>query len=552
MSLKHTILAVLLGLSLVKPVAAEIPSGPITLEQCIKIALENNLDVRISFFGPQIQELSLQALYGNQYDPRLTIRQRESNEKNKGNSDISQYVIPPSEFDRQSTSFGLSGGLSPYGTTYNVGYGFSHRNGFDTRTFPILRPSETYTANFSASITQPLLGRDAFGIGYRTDIEIKKNEIESASISILGQMMTTISNVESAYYSWLAQYDKLKVDQENLALTEVNFKNQRRRAEIGTLAQSELPQLEAELYSQKTSLISAQNSYANSLNTLKRLLSDDFATIRDIKLSPVGELIPIKTVLSLTDSWDKALRQRPEIIQNKIQLENNDIDLKYSKNQLWPSLSLNASYNASGADSLLSTPVYIRDENGIYIRDKNDKLVLSGYTNMITRNKETGDIIDDGKARFKTAYKDVTNLEFPGYTIGLTLNYAIPNRSARAAYKSKKLANERAILNHKKIEQNIMIEIDLLIREANSSFEQITAATLGQTSAELALKNQTKKFQEGASDNYSVLLAQRDLTRQRNQVINAKANYQKALANLALAEGSTLKNNNINVEFTEE
>ena len=97
-----------------------------------------------------------------------------------------------------------------------------------------------------------------------------------------------------------------------------------------------------------------------------------------------------------------------------------------------------------------------------------------------------------------------------------------------------------------------MLQIDGLIRAAETSFEQIAAASQARDSAELALQNQTKKFAEGAADNYSVLLAQRDLTRQRNAVINAKVQYLRSLSDLALAEGSTLENNNINVEFEEE
>ena len=71
-------------------------------------------------------------------------------------------------------------------------------------------------------------------------------------------------------------------------------------------------------------------------------------------------------------------------------------------------------------------------------------------------------------------------------------------------------------------------------------------------SSELALQHETKRYDEGAIENYQVRQAQRDLTNRRYSEINAKVQYLTALSRLAQAEGSTLDNNNINVEFEEE
>ena len=65
MSLKHILLAILIGLPLARPSAAEIPDGPITLEQCIKIALENNLNLRITNYQPRLSMLGLDGAYSS-------------------------------------------------------------------------------------------------------------------------------------------------------------------------------------------------------------------------------------------------------------------------------------------------------------------------------------------------------------------------------------------------------------------------------------------------------------------------------------------------------
>jgi outer membrane protein len=312
------------------------------------------------------------------------------------------------------------------------------------------------------------------------------------------------------------------VAEETLALTEKNFSNQKRRSEVGTVAKSQLPQLEAELYSQKASLLSVQNNYADSVNTLKRLLTDDFGAAQAAELLPVGELNPVQTVFSLNDSWDKALNQRPEILQSQISLENADIRLRYNKNQLYPQLDLRATYGLSGTDSAV-----------VKFRDNTTPIVESS-------------------ASFNNAFRDVRRGDYPNYSIGLQFSIPIPNRSARASYETAQEQKEQAVLQHKELEQSIMVEIDRLIRDAKYRFEQITVSRQSRLSSELALQNETKRYNEGAIENYQVLQAQRDLTNRRYTEINAKVQYLTALSRLAQAEGSTLDNNNINVDFEEE
>ena len=79
------------------------------------------------------------------------------------------------------------------------------------------------------------------------------------------------------------------------------------------------------------------------------------------------------------------------------------------------------------------------------------------------------------------------------------------------------------MLQHKDLEQSIMVEIDRLIRDAEYRFEQISVTRQARISSELALQHETKRYEEGAIENYQVLQAQRDLTNRRYSEINAKA-----------------------------
>ena len=508
MSLKRLFYAFTALAAFTPAYAADIPNGPITLKQCIEIAIENNLDIRIINYTPQLAALNLESTYGA-YDPAFSIRSSTSESKQDERFDAQTFAPLTGKSERDSYNFGLSGLIST-GLRYDIGLNASDRFFESGKGFR----NQNYDSNLGVNITQPLLQGAWAGNSVRRSIKLNKKQAEMSTLTLLQQLINTVSAVENAYYSLVAQKDRLKVDQENLDLTQQNLDNQRRRADVGAIAKSDLPQLEAELFSQKKALIDGKNSYANAVNNLKRLLTDDFAAIQDTEILTVGELNPVKTVFSRSDSWDKALNQRSEILRSKIQLEMDEINLKYSKNQLWPQLNLRASYGLVG---------------------NSGKDPIRGTTPSLSK-----------------AFRKVRDGDFPNSSISLNFSIPIPNRSARASYKTAQLQKEQAVLQHKNLEQQIMLEVDRLIRSAESNFEQISATRQARISSELAYQNQIKRFEEGAIDNYTVLLALRDLTRQRNNEIAAKANYLKALSALAKAEGSTLDNNNINVEFEEE
>ena len=258
------------------------------------------------------------------------------------------------------------------------------------------------------------------------------------------------------------------------------------------------------------------------VNTLKSLLSDDFTTVIDKELSPAGELNPVQTVFNRSDSWDMALNNRPDILKSTISLERADIRLKYNKNQLYPQLDLTGSYGLSGSDSAVTR---FDDNKNPYIARR---------------------------ATFDNAFRDIRRGDYPNYSVGLQLNIPIPNRAARANYKTAQAQKEMALLQHKSLEQRIMIDIDSLIRSAESSYERIEATRLARVSGELAVQNERTLRDEGASTDFVVLRAERDLTSRRYSEIRAKADYLIALVRLAEAEGSILEKHGINIEFVEE
>ena len=107
---------------------------------------------------------------------------------------------------------------------------------------------------------------------------------------------------------------------------------------------------------------------------------------------------------------------------------------------------------------------------------------------------------------------------------------------------------QQLLLKLKQFEQNVMVQIDNAVKNAQSTYESVSATKQARIYAEAALDAEQKKYAVGKSTTFTVLQLQNTLTTARSQEIRALANYYEALANLAQQEGSTLERNRINVE----
>ena len=149
---------------------------------------------------------------------------------------------------------------------------------------------------------------------------------------------------------------------------------------------------------------------------------------------------------------------------------------------------------------------------------------------------------------YSGAFYDIQQMNRPFYTVGGRISVPLGNTAARNIYKSDKVTLKQLVLTLKKLEQTIMTTIDNDIKQAQSSYQQVSATRAAREYAADALDAEQKKLESGKSTTYTVLQMQRDLTTARGNEIQALATYNKALAQLSLDEGSMLQRLGINVE----
>ena len=132
----------------------------------------------------------------------------------------------------------------PFGGSFSVSLG-SNRNWANTR-FQTINPR--YQSTLSFSFSQPLL-KDFGDQVSRKDILIARNNRDIAENDLKKLLIDTVSSVEQAYWYLVLYNESLNVQRQSLKLAEDLLANNRKKAEIGTLAPKEVISAQAEVAS---------------------------------------------------------------------------------------------------------------------------------------------------------------------------------------------------------------------------------------------------------------------------------------------------------------
>ncbi|MDA7505816.1 TolC family protein, partial [Verrucomicrobia bacterium] len=236
------------------------------------------------------------------------------------------------------------------------------------------------------------------------------------------------------------------------------------------------------------------------------LLSQEYSDWASVSIQPSEGLRAVPVVTDLQDSWHKGLTQRPDLLQSRKGMENQGILVKFRRNQLFPQLDLVGSI---------------------------------GYAAQ-SRNGSYSDVFDQ-----------LTGRDNPVWSVGAELSVPLTRRQERYNFKSAKAQAEQLKLTFKRSEQQIMVDIENAVSLTKINLQRVEATRQEREFSEAALDAEQKKLEVGKSTSFIVLQLQRDLTAARSSEINALAEYNKALSQLSLSEGSVFDRHSIDVDVVE-
>jgi len=468
-----------------------------SLPDCIQQALAHNLDVQIQRVNPQISLFNLDSAYAG-YDPVFNFSGLHRY-NNTGAEFQSGQRIAGSQYNSDTYSSGFSGG-TPWGMTYDLRGSASSTAGNNPWTNGTFLPIQNSSGQAGLGLTQPLL-KNFWIDGTRLTIRLNKNRLQYSEQGVRGQIISSITAVENAYYELIFAQDNVKVQQEALDLAQTQLDQDRQRVQIGSLAPLDVQQDEAQVAKNQATVISALSALGTADRVLKNLITDEYSKWYAADIRPSTALLAPLQLFDLQDSWNQGMTQRPDLLQARLNVELQGIQLKYLKNQVFPALDLIGSYGFNGAGG-----------------------------------------------QFGDTFNQMNEANRPFYTYGAQLSMPLSNVGPRNQLKAGKGSLKQLLLQLKQLEQSIMVEIDNAVGVARSDYEGVQATRQARVYAEAALDAEQKKYTVGKSTTFTVLQLQNNLTAARLQEIRALVDYNKALAALAAAEGRTLERNSIQLE----
>jgi outer membrane protein TolC len=497
------------------PVRAQTPAPAaqsdvrrISLDEAVALALENNLDLQVERINPQIQDLSV-AQVRTGYTPvfRSTIDFNDQTQPPAsllaGNA--SQIVGNNAGFD-----FGF-GALSKWGGNYDIA--FNNTRATTNNIFTNFNPQLLST--ISASYTQPLL-RNFKIDGTRQQLLVSQKNREISDVQVKQSIALTSRNVKNAYYDMLYAVGNLNVQRQSLELAQQSLKDNRARVEIGTMAPIDIVQAEAEVAQREESVILAEAAISRAEDRLRALVfnpgSPDFWRLR---IEPTEQVQFRPTPVDTESAVANALQNRTDLNQSRKQLEANDVNIRYFKNQTMPDVNASLTYFAQA----IGGTSFIRDPT-------------SGFP---------GTVIGQLEKSYGSTLGTMFAGDFPTWTLQMQVNYPIGQANAEASLARARLQDSQSRKQLQSQELQVATQIREFARQVQTNTKRVEATRASRVLAERRLEAEEKKFQAGMTTSFLVFQAQRDLNQARNNELQALVDYVKSTVDFEAAQEAPLQ-----------
>ena len=379
-----------------------------------------------------------------------------------------------------------------------------------------------YLTSLGVDLRQPLLRNRAIDPA-RAALRVTALDRDRSSAALERQVLQTVSEVESAYWSLVAARRDLNVRRGSLALAEAQRADTQVRIDARTVPVSDFAQPTAEVERRRGDLFEAQEAVARAERALKQLMIGDAGDpLWTTELTPADQPEGIPMAVDVTRALADAERNRPEFAELGAQISGNEVDITIARDGLKPRLDLVAGYSMRGLGG-----------------DLNQRAAsIPGYPVSYPSSLQGGPF---------TSWRTLTDQKFPDATIGFSLELPIGNHAARGELgvaQARRRQSETALLQTR---ERIAIEVRNAATALETAAGRIQAARAGLTAAETQLRAEQDRFGVGLSTNFFVLTRQNDLALAQLAEIRALTDYQKAVTELGRASGTLLRDRGIQV-----
>jgi len=512
---------------------------PMSLEEAVEMALQNNNDIDSSKINVQIAEFGLRGARGV-YDPLLNSEMYYESRTTPTASTIGGAT---NGSVTQTQLFGTAGvsGFSPrFGGTYDAGF-TSSRTG-TTNQNATLNPQ--FPTDFTVSYVQPLWRGLRFDLN-RRNIEIAKKNLSLTDAQFRQRAIEVIAQVEQSYWDLVFALRNLQVQIDAVKQARLQLESNQRLVSKGVLAPIDVIAATSQITTFEQSVYTAQEDVTRAENTLKTLvLKDRTSEIWSRPITPVSEINLDPPKIGLEVAVAGALKDRPEITQLETNTEINRINQRYFRDLTKPQIDLVGTYTAAGLAGA-PTPPRTTTPSALTTR-VNDLSVLAGLE-PLPPTTTTSTVPPNLVGGYFNSLGNLIGQDYPTYRVGVRISLPWGNRVAEANLgtslaQGTQLQNQRA-----QTEQIIVAEVRNALQALRSSEARLASALATRQSAEKLYESEQRQFRAGTATFYLVLQRQNELLVARGRELQAQTDLNKAISEFQRSTGTTLTANNVSV-----
>ena len=472
------------------------PAVPLTLEDAVRRAIDNNLEMAVERLNPQTFDFTLAALRAN-YKPVATssLGRRDNvrpptNLLNPGSPNVSMMTY----------NSGLTKNLAWGGGNLSLAFNNSRIDSSDL----LANFNPQYNSSYLFSYTQPLLR------GFRIDQTRQQMQTtvinrDNAELNLKARTTNTLAAVRAAYWDYVYSIQAVDVARQSLALASKLLSDNKIRVEVGTMAPMDVVQAEAEEATRQQALTTATATMRTAELSLKRLIvSGTSDPLWSQHIEPTDRPDFQAVSIDVEAAVRSALQQRTDLQIARNAFESNSVLLKSQRDQSLPDVDAVVTYGAAG----LGGVQYQFDRPTGLDRQRIGVLVDGGYGNALT-----------------TLY----NREYPNWQFALNVSYPIGGNAAEAQAARTRLLIQQNQAQIRASELAVATEVTNAALQVTNSTEALAAARAARDLSQRRLDAEMSRFEVGMSNNYQVVQSQRDLREAQNSELRALLNYRKAL-----------------------
>ncbi|HEY6189785.1 MAG TPA: TolC family protein [Pyrinomonadaceae bacterium] len=486
---------------------------PLSLNDAIRRALENNNNIEVARNDVRFNETTLRSLEGF-YDPVLNFNPVINNQVQSQQSTLGGGSTVTTTDLSGNTS--VDKFFSKGGGQYS--FFFNNNRRTTNNTFNALNP--VYSSSLGVTFTQPLL-RDRSIDRNRRDIRIQRKRLEQSDADFRRQTIDVIAQVQRAYWDLVFTLRDQQNLIANLNLSRELFRQTEARVAAGASAPLERAEVQTELANRESALLQATQSVSIAENNLKQLIiRDPSAPEWSAQITPTDQPTFDATPLNLQDAMTEARANRPELSRLRLQRDISDIDLKFFKNQTRPRIDLQATLATTG---LAGSPVTAIG-SGVSTVPEN---LIGGYGRTI---------------------KNLFSFETRNIVVGVAIQIPLRNRTAEANLAGARIQRTQLEASTRLQEQSVEVEVRNAAQAVETSRRRVLSARAARQNAELQLQGEQRLYAVGRSTTFLLFQRENTLNNARNLELRAETDYNKALADLQRATSTTLRANNVIVD----